>query len=182
MFTHLIAKLFSKSEATEIIRLSEDGRQKRGGLVGGTRHDNIRRAEISWLDDQGDASWVMDRIVDAVARANRETFSFDITEFKERLQVAAYDETDEGHYDWHSDIGDGPIARYRKLTIVAQLSESETYGGGELEISCGGTPTASCRDLGSATVFASFMLHRVVPVSRGTRYSLTCWSHGPHFR
>ncbi len=182
MFTHSIADLFSKSEATEIIRLSEDGRQKRGGLVGGTRHDNIRRAEISWLDDQGNASWVMDRIVDAVARANRETFRFDLTEFKERLQVAAYDETDEGHYDWHSDIGDGPIAQYRKLTIVTQLSEPETYEGGELEISFGGTPMASSRDLGSATLFASFMLHRVVPVKKGTRYSLTCWSHGPHFR
>ncbi|MBD1547559.1 2OG-Fe(II) oxygenase [Roseibium aggregatum] len=182
MFTHSIANLFSKSEAAEIIRLSEDGRQKRGGLVGGTRHDNIRRAEISWLDDQGTAAWVMDRIVDAVARANRDTFSFDITEFKERLQVAAYDETDEGHYDWHSDIGDGPIARYRKLTIVTQLSDPDTYEGGDLEISLGGTAKVSPRDLGSATLFASFMLHRVVPVTRGSRYSLTCWSHGPHFR
>jgi len=182
MFTHSIAKLFSKSEATEIIRLSEDGRQKRGGLVGGNRHDNIRRAEISWLDDRGSAEWVMDRIVNAVARANRETFSFDITDFRERLQVAAYDEADEGHYDWHSDIGDGPIARHRKLTIVAQLSDPESYEGGELEISFGGTPMASPKELGSATLFASFMLHRVVPVSRGSRYSLTCWSHGPQFR
>lgn len=182
MFTHSLANLFSKSEASEIIRLSEEGKQKRGGLVGGTRHDNIRRAEISWLDDQNSARWVMDRIVDAVARANREAFQFDITEFKERLQVAAYDETDEGHYDWHSDIGDGPIAQYRKLTIVTQLSAPDDYEGGELEISLGGTALTAPRDLGSATLFASFMLHRVVPVKRGTRHSLTCWCHGPHFR
>ena len=182
MFTHSIAKLFSKSEANEIIRLSEDGRQKRGGLVGGTRHDNIRRADISWLDDQGSSAWVMARIVGAVARANREAFQFDINEFKERLQVAAYDETDAGHYDWHSDIGDGPIAQFRKLTIVTQLSEPEDYAGGELEISLGGSALTAERELGSALLFASFMLHRVVPVSRGTRYSLTCWCHGPHFR
>lgn len=182
MFTHSIAQIFSRTEANEIIRLSEDGRQKRGGLVGGMRHDNIRKADISWLDDQGAAAWVMDRIVDTVARANRDSFQFDINEFKERLQVAAYDETDAGHYDWHSDIGDGPLAQFRKLTIVAQLSEPEGYDGGELEISLGSSALSASRELGSAFLFASFMLHRVAPVSRGTRYSLTCWCHGPHFR
>ena len=182
MFTHSLPKLFSKPETQEIIRLSEEGRQKRGGLVGGIRHDNIRRAEISWLDDQGSAAWVMDRIVDAVVRANRDSFQFDITDFKERLQVAAYDETDEGHYDWHSDIGDGPIARHRKLTIVTQLSDTDSYEGGELEINLGSASFSAPRDLGTATLFASFMLHRVVPVQKGQRYSLTCWCHGPQFR
>ncbi|WP_417685365.1 2OG-Fe(II) oxygenase [Roseibium sp.] len=182
MFSHTLPALFSRSETAEIIRLAEDGRLKRGGLVGGQRHDNIRRADICWLDDQGNASWVMDRIVDAVARANRAAFNFDITEFKEKLQVAAYDESDEGHYDWHSDIGDGPIARYRKLTIVTQLSDDEDYEGGELELNVGSDVTIAPRERGSSTLFASFMLHRVVPVKKGKRYSLTSWCHGPEFR
>ncbi len=182
MFVHSLPRIFSGSETTEIIRLAEDARLKRGGLVGGIRHDNIRRADISWLDDQGTAGWVMDRIVDAVARSNREVFDFDITEFREKLQVAAYDERDEGHYDWHSDIGDGPIARYRKLTIVTQLSDDGDYEGGNLELNLGSGVLTADRERGSATLFASFMLHRVVPVSRGKRFSLTCWSHGPAFR
>lgn len=182
MFTHSIPKLFTRSETTEIIRLSEQGRQDRGGLVGGIRHDNIRRADISWLDDQTSAAWVMERIISGVAQANRDAFGFDITEFKERLQVAAYDERDEGHYDWHADIGDGAIARQRKLTIVVQLSQDEDYEGGELEISLGTSAHTASRAQGEATLFASFMLHRVQPVRKGTRHSLTCWCHGPSFR
>ncbi|GGB52087.1 hypothetical protein GCM10011316_25120 [Roseibium aquae] len=182
MFTHTLSKLFNPEQTRAIIALSEASRQKQGGLVGGVREHNIRRADISWLDDRGDAGWVMDKIVDAVAIANRERFQFDITDFKERLQVAAYHQTDEGHYDWHSDIGDGPLARQRKLTIVAQLSDAASYDGGDLETSVGGSPRAADREEGSATLFASFVAHRVTPVTRGTRHSLTCWCHGPQFR
>lgn len=182
MFTHSIPQLFSPREAGEVIRLAQQAHAASGGLVGGLHHHNIRRAEIAWLDDSGDASWVMARIVDGVARANRERFDFDITEFKERLQVASYDESDAGHYDWHSDIGDGPIARHRKLTIVVQLSDGAHYEGGALEINLGGAVHTATREAGDAALFASFMLHRVVPVTRGRRHSLTCWCHGPAFR
>ncbi|MBO0345925.1 2OG-Fe(II) oxygenase [Roseibium limicola] len=182
MFNHTLPALLSKAESREIIRLAEVAGQTQGGLVGGQRHDNIRRARISWLNDQGDAAWVMSRILQGVADANRQAFQFDITDFKERLQVACYDESDEGHYDWHSDIGDGPLARLRKLTIVAQLSEADTYEGGNLELALGNHGQPASRDIGVATVFASFLQHRVQPVSRGKRYSLTCWCHGPKFR
>lgn len=182
MFTYEIARLFTSGECAEIIRLAKAEEQDRGGLVGGKQQREIRRARISWLDDEGDGAWVLTRIMGAVARANRDAFDFDITDFKEKLQVAVYDERDEGHYDWHSDIGNGPIAQYRKATIVTQLSPGENYDGGALEISLGSHVLTADRAQGNATLFASFMLHRVVPVSRGTRYSLTCWSHGPRFR
>lgn len=182
MFTYSHDALFSKRDCDEIIRLSQAERRDAGGLVGGAKQRDIRRAKVSWLDDEGPAAWVMERVMGAVARANREAFDFDITDFREKLQVAVYDESEEGHYDWHSDIGEGPIAQGRKATIVTQLSPSDAYEGGALEISLGHTVMTASRDQGSATLFASFMLHRVVPVSKGTRYSLTCWSHGPRFR
>jgi PKHD-type hydroxylase len=182
MFTHSMPALFSRDEAAEVIRLAEDAHQTSGGLVGGHHHHNIRRADIAWLDDTGSAAWVMERIVSGVAQANRERFDFDITDFSERLQVATYDESVAGHYDWHSDIGDGPLARRRKLTIVVQLSEGDAYAGGALEINLGGAVQAGERGIGDATLFASFMLHRVAPVTAGRRHSLTCWCHGPAFR
>lgn len=182
MFLHTIPALFTPAEAAEMIRLAEASQPVSGGLVGGLHDHGIRRAEIAWLDDAGPAGWVMERIVAAVAQANREQFDFAITEFAERLQVARYDEREAGHYDWHSDIGDGPIARRRKLTIVVQLSVPAAYDGGALEINPGGTPVAASRGIGDATLFASFLLHRVAPVTRGARHSLTCWCHGPAFR
>ncbi|MBA4205581.1 MULTISPECIES: 2OG-Fe(II) oxygenase [Pannonibacter] len=181
MFKHTVKDVFTPAECAEIIALAENAEMTDGGLVGGVQH-TIRRARISWLDDQGSAAFVMDRILATVAAANREAFQFDITDFKERLQVAAYDETDEGHYDWHSDIGDGAIARQRKLTIVVQLTPPALYDGGSLDLDLGSTKWSAPREQGSATLFASFMLHRVTPVSSGRRYSLTCWCHGPSFR
>lgn len=182
MFTHTIPALFTPDECARIIDLAESGEMREGGLVGGVQHASIRRARINWLDDQGDALFVMERIMRGVAEANREAFRFDITDFHERLQVASYDESDEGHYDWHSDIGDGAIARQRKLTIVVQLSEPALYDGGALDLNLGSAEWAAPRPIGTATLFASFMLHRVAPVTRGRRYSLTCWCHGPSFR
>ena len=35
---------------------------------------------------------------------------------------------------------------------------------------------------GTATLFPSYMLHRVTPVTEGIRHSLTVWAHGPAFR
>lgn len=182
MFTCTLPSLFTPPECGEILDLSAGETQDSGGLVGGVRQENVRRARISWLDDEGPATWVMRRIMEAVAQANREVFGFDITEFRERLQVARYDESEAGHYDWHSDIGEGRIAQFRKATIVTQLSAADAYDGGGLEINLGNRIMSAPRDQGSAVVFASFMLHRVVPVTRGLRSSLTCWSHGPRFR
>jgi len=181
MFTHVIKSLFSEAEAGEIVRQAREAGLAQASLVGGATHHDIRRAQIAWLDDEGPADWVMQRIMSAVAEANRETFHFRLEGFEERLQVAAYDEGEQGHFDWHSDMGGGPLAARRKLTIVAQLTRPEEYEGGELQLNPAGRPFAASREIGDAILFASFVLHRVAPVTSGLRHSLTCWVHGPEF-
>ena len=37
------------------------------------------------------------------------------------------------------------------------------------------------RDQGSVVVFDSRDFHRVTPVTKGTRYSIVCWTVGPNF-
>lgn len=98
------------------------------------------------------------------------------------MQVAWYGADSAGHFDWHADIGDGPLARRRKLTIVAQLSDPADYDGGALELNPAGRPVEAPRGFGDAVLFPSFVLHRVAPVTRGARYSLTLWAHGAPFR
>ena len=109
-------------------------------------------------------------------------FDFALTEFCESPQLARYGAESEGHFVWHSDIGDGPVARKRKLTLVVQLSAPEAYEGGALEIMPDANILVANRMKGAATVFPSFVLHRVTPVTRGNRHSLTVWAHGPAFR
>ncbi len=151
-------------------------------LVGRETNHNLRRAGLVWVDDLPDAAWVMDQVVRIIAEANREAFRFDLDEFAESAQVASYEAAREGHFDWHSDIGDGPLARKRKLTMVVQLSAPDSYEGGRLEIMPSGHVVTAHPEIGSAAVFPSFLLHRVTPVTKGTRHSLTIWAHGPAFR
>jgi PKHD-type hydroxylase len=51
-----------------------------------------------------------------------------------------------------------------------------------LEVMPGTHLVAANTAQGAATVFPAFVLHRVTPVTSGTRYSLTVWCHGPKFR
>ena len=121
-------------------------------------------------------------MITLVARANRDSFNFDLTDFGESAQVARYGAERQGHFDWHSDIGAGNWAAKRKLTIVVQLSDPADYDGGTLELRPDSNVAQAPRARGTATVFPSFVLHRVTPVTAGTRWSLTLWSHGPAFR
>lgn len=173
---------FTPGECARILALARRSAYAAAGLVGGEQAARIRRARIAWLDEADSAAWVFARVVDLVAEANRAHFGFDLTEFAERMQVAWYDGTAGGHFDWHSDIGDGPFAARRKLTLVVQLSDPADYEGGRLELNAGFGPVAAEIRQGSAILFPSFVLHRVVPVSRGARHSLTTWVHGPPFR
>lgn len=177
-----LADALKPDECAALIDLVQAHQMQEAGLVKGRTAHDIRRAEIGWLDDIPAASWVMDRMVGLVARANRDGFGFDLTDFGESAQVARYGAERLGHFDWHSDIGAGNWAAKRKLTIVVQLSDPDAYAGGALELRPDSNVTTAPRARGLATIFPSFVLHRVTPVTAGTRWSLTLWAHGPQFR
>ena len=177
-----LSDALSPAECDALIGLVSAHHLKDAGLVRGTTAHDIRRAEIAWLDDIPEAAWVMDRMITLVARANRDGFNYDLTDFGESAQVARYGAERQGHFDWHSDIGAGNWAAKRKLTIVVQLSDPADYVGGTLELRPDSNVVQAPRARGTATVFPSFVLHRVTPVTEGTRWSLTLWSHGPAFR
>jgi len=142
----------------------------------------LASADLVWVDDLSDSGWVMERLTGAVAAANRALFGFDIEDSAESAQIACYGAERQGHFGWHSDIGDGRLAARRKLTIVAQLSPAGAYDGGALEIRPSAQTVTADRAQGSVTLFPSYLLHRVTPVTAGARFSLTLWSHGPGFR
>lgn len=106
----------------------------------------------------------------------------DLDGFDESAQVARYGAERQGHFGWHADIGDGRLAGRRKLTMVVQLSDADAYRGGALEVMPSAHTVEASRERGSATLFPSFLLHRVTPVEEGARHSLTIWAHGPGFR
>lgn len=93
----------------------------------------------------------------------------------EPIQVFKYEVGD--HYGWHTDWS--PVNnKKRKLSMTIQLSPDESYTGGDVEILDGPVSRAVPRDIGVATVFPSWVVHRVRPVESGTRWALVAWATG----
>jgi PKHD-type hydroxylase len=172
----------SPADCAAVITLAQAAQLRDAGLVGGQTRHGLRRADLAWLDDLPEGSWVMNRLTSLLARANRESYGFDLTDFAESAQIARYGADRQGHFDWHSDIGKGPLAARRKLTVVVQLSDPADYEGGTLDLRPDSNLHPAPREQGTAMIFPSFVLHRVTPVTSGIRWSLTLWAHGPAFR
>jgi PKHD-type hydroxylase len=123
---------------------------------------------------------VYQTVAELVARANAMHFRFDLSGLGEMIQIARYDADDDGRYDWHQDIG---ATISRKLSVTVQLTNPTNYDGGDLEIyKSGNEALKASRARGAVTIFPSYQLHRVAPVTRGTRCSLVCWVSGNPFR
>ncbi len=182
MTLHSVPDAFTTGECDRIVKAIANMPTDDALLVGHNRDHNLRNAELVWMDDVGDLSWVMTRLIELVRRSNKHQFNFDVHEFAESPQVASYEAAKGGHFAWHSDIGHGLAAGKRKLTLVLQLSNPDTYDGGDLEIRPSAQILLANRAQGSVSVFPSFALHQVTPIQRGIRRSLTVWAHGPPFR
>jgi len=177
-----LTSLFSSEECDRIVAVAHAGTIRDAALIGSMQAQAVRIAQTGWLDEKGTAEWIFDRMLEAFAKSNREHFDFKLDEFAERMQVAWYGAAPNAFFDWHSDIGATSLANRRKLTMVVQLSEAESYQGGQLETNADGHIRTASRCIGSALILPSFLLHRLRPVTCGSRYSLTLWSHGPAFQ
>jgi len=151
------------------------------GLVGGANNNGeVRRSEVSWLNDDSNHSWVFDRIAHVVSTLNAEYFQFNLGHFSEPVQLSNYSEHNNGTYHWHQDFGS--IGPYRKLSLVLQLSDPREYEGGELQLLTEKKETTIAKQRGLITVFPSWTLHRVTPTTRGNRQSMVVWVSGEPFR
>ncbi len=180
-FVACLPEAFSEAECLALRDLVDLKGSERGETKGGYAPD-IRRSRIAWLPESGAWSWVDKRMVELLAAANRECFGFDLLGFEERLQVARYEARERGAFDWHGDRALSGLAARRKLSISVQLSEAAEYRGGYLELFADGRKWRAPKTRGTAIFFASFLSHRVTPVTSGVRHSLVGWAHGPDFR
>ena len=67
----------------------------------------------------------------------------------------------------------------RKITVVVELA-ADGYNGGGTEVFYGeGANNRIALSQGDALIFLSFIMHRALPVHRGTRWTLVSWLTGP---
>lgn len=173
---------FTEQEIEKIIEIGESQPKIKATTVGddvSQQESDYRVSDISWLSNNPKTSFVFDRIADLAIRANSEMWNFDIWDYQDDLQYTTY-YGNGGHYDWHADLGVG--ISNRKLSVVLQLSNSDEYEGGDLQMNTGGSILNVPREKGLICFFPSFVLHRVTPLSSGLRRSLVTWLCGANLR
>ena len=81
-----------------------------------------------------------------------------------------------GEYGWHIDANRSGTPSAMKLTCLLNLSE-EAYEGGEFVSII--QPEKLKFDSGDGLVVNSLIAHKVTPVTKGERITLTYWATGP---
>lgn len=136
---------------------------------------DYRRTKIKPIPPEPRFEWIFQRLGNLVREVNRQAFHFQLNG-DISVDVLEYDPA--GYFDWHVDIGAG-IFSTRKLSMVTFLTPPEEYEGGDLCFMDRGAPLRLPR--GTTAIFPSYLLHKVEPVTRGTRFTLVSWAHGPSF-
>ena len=174
---HDIRDAFTAAEADALIALAGAGPSEAGPVwgEGGYRVDPEYRDVATALRTRDEAGWAFDRL-DALFRGAGAATGVSVRPLTEPVQILRYDVG--CHFrTWHSDAGYDRGAG-RVLSVSVELSEAEDYEGGLLEIvpDTVGRPRTLPR--GGARFFPSRALHRLTPVTRGTRWALVAWTGG----
>ena len=180
--------IIKEGENQEVKKAETMGMEKRNDA----QNEAIRKSKVSWLN----TNWIGKLLWEYITEANRSAgWNYKIRNF-EPLQYTIY-EAPGSHYEWHVDHTrpyiDGPNqGLLRKLSVSVQLSEPDSYEGGEFEQMYISQTTdgiiekkvdtlTEVSSRGSILVFPGFVWHRVLPVTKGTRRSLVGWVVGEPF-
>jgi PKHD-type hydroxylase len=170
-------KAFSKEECQTIINIAKD----KGLIKGVTRGiSDVRESKVSWLYPNNGMDWAFRRVTDITLNLNEKFFKFDLFGLNEGFQFTNY-VAPSGKYGKHVDRATNiPV---RKLSISIQLTDPKEYEGGELKLYDGEKDgTVMSREQGTLVMFPSYVLHEVMPVTKGERNSLVTWVTGKQFK
>jgi PKHD-type hydroxylase len=175
-----------------LLNVIKKSKPELGKIAGNSINKNIRKSHVTF----DSAWWVYRWTHPYIHKANKEAgwnFQWD---YSENYQLTEYRPGE--YYKWHKDMFIEPYGdnnskyltgKTRKLSTVVALNDSKEYAGGELEFYNHSMLTKpwheTCKGMtkkGSIIVFPSFIWHRVTPVKKGIRYSLTNWHVGNPFK
>jgi PKHD-type hydroxylase len=176
--------LFTPDQCRQIIECGHRQKPQKaqvgmGRKPGGGLDTKKRITTISWIPFK-EMPEMYDQVNGFIQKANRNHFGFDDIQITENAQFTEYPEG--GFYDWHmdSDVNMAHEPPVRKISMTVLLSPENQFEGGDLELMAPGKRVKMRQ--GHANVFASFLNHRVAPVTRGVRQSLVMWFGGTPFK
>jgi PKHD-type hydroxylase len=170
--------IFTPEQCNLIIEMGRSIPKKEAQVGDGAKGKYDTKTRISHI------SWIpfnkmpeMYKVIEQMMhKTNLNHFGFEGMQLTEPAQYTEYPEG--GFYDWHMDseincINEPPV---RKISMTCLLSHESEFEGGGLEIGKDGDIVRPKQ--GQAVFFASFIRHRVVPITRGIRKSLVMWFGG----
>jgi PKHD-type hydroxylase len=175
--------LFTPDQCRKIIEAGRSQKPQTAqvgmGKPGGGTDTKKRVTTISWLPFK-EMEPMYNDLDTFIQKANENHFGFGDIRITENAQFTEYPEG--GFYDWHMDC-DVSMAHeppVRKISMTLLLNDPSEFEGGHLELMAPGK-FAELKQ-GHAICFASFLNHRVQPVTKGVRQSLVVWFGGKPFR
>jgi PKHD-type hydroxylase len=168
---HETQKILALWDNEQSIKATVDGEQ--------AYKDELRQSTVHFLENNETHQWIYDRLSMLAQTTNAQRFGFELNGFYQELQLTRYTEND--FFEWHMDFGANEIA-HRKLSLTVQLSEPDEYEGGDLQFMVNQNIVSAPRTKGTVIVFPSFVMHRVTPITSGTRHSIVGWAAGPPYR
>jgi len=150
-----------------------------GGNNGAVVDTKTRTSHISWIPFNK-LPEMYSTLENVMRRTNNNHFGFEGMQITEQAQYTEYPSG--GFYDWHIDsdvvgINEPPV---RKISMTCLLSHESEFEGGGLELMSDGKIARPKQ--GQAIFFASYIRHRVIPITKGIRKSLVMWFGGPPFK
>ena len=173
--------VLTPKQCDELIKIGQS-EPKINATIGTTDLDErYRKSIISWIPF-AKALPIYQVLRQWMEVTNNNYFGFDTVQLSEQGQYAEYLEG--GFYNWHMDsnIRMAAMPPVRKISMTLLLNDPKDYEGGDLEIFSGDSLDSTMNKIklqkGYAVFFASFLLHRVMPVIKGNRKSLVMWFSG----
>jgi PKHD-type hydroxylase len=175
--------LFTQEQCRQIISCGR-AQEPQQALVGANspegRTDTKKRVTtISWIPFKK-MSHMYEDLNLFIQKANKNHFGFEDIQITEQAQFTEYPQG--GFYDWHMDCNTSFIYEppVRKISMTLLLNDRSEFEGGDLELLSPGKTVPL--NQGHAVCFASFLNHRVQPVTKGMRQSLVVWFGGKPFK
>ena len=178
--------VFTPQQCDELIAVGQKEPKIDSGIGGKDKaNHHMRKSNISWIpfNTAKPMYTIIERLM---LDTNVNHFGFDGMQITELAQYTEYSKG--GFYDWHMDSGVvmSTMPMVRKISMTLLLTDTKDFEGGELELFIGNKLDSKENKInikqGEAVFFASFLLHRVAPVTKGNRKALVMWFGGTPLR
>jgi len=165
-----------KSICEYIIKFSESNKYQSGTAGFNDPEDKGRDTDIQFHS----LRWINAMLFGYIQLANANNYDYDIVYDREDMQISKYAEGQ--FYKRHTDFSPDreSVGFTRKLSLSVQLSNEDSYEGGDLILYLDPDDQSYVvpKKQGTVVVFDSRLVHEVTPVKSGKRFSLVKWAHG----